>query len=93
MNSAVQSASRLSAYVYTFIAILLYTFGLYLFNIYSSCGLTHLKNSDAVKKSFTNYWKWVYNLKAVLKDESDCSITVQLTSNSAEVCKPSVHYV
>lgn len=52
------------------------------------CGLSMLKSSEAAKKGLSSYWKWAYNLKAVLEDDSThCSITVQFTSNSAEVCR------
>ena len=87
MNKSVQSASKcLFLDVYSIFV----TCGL-CFNIYSSSGLTMLKSSETMKKSLSSYWKWAYNLKAVLNDESDCSITVQLTSDSAEVCKFLVH--
>ena len=53
-----------------------------------SYGLSMLKSSDATKKGLSSYWKWAYNLKTVLEDDSThCSITVQFTSNSAEVCR------
>ena len=49
-----------------------------------------LKSAEAMKKSLSSYCKWAYNLRAVLEDDSNCNITVQLTSNSAEVGKLAV---
>ena len=46
-----------------------------------------LRSSETTKKGLSSYWKWAYNLKAMLEDDSNSSITVQLTSISVEVCK------
>ena len=46
-----------------------------------------LRSSETMKKGLSSYWKWAYNLKSVLEDDSNSSITVQLTSISAEVHK------
>ena len=58
-----------------------------LINNCSKTDLSMLKGSEVMKKAEDHcmYWKWSYDLRAVLKDEHG-SIVVEFTTNSAEVC-------
>lgn len=59
-----------------------------IFVICSKGGLSLLKGGQAEEQKaivLEDHWKWDYDVKAVLKDNSGTSINVQFTTSCAEV--------